>query len=161
MAESTSRDTAGDTDPNVAANRRSVSLRRQQKGHYLATNARGGTISIGTGDDDDFTPVELLLAAIAGCSAVDVDFITGKRAEPQTFAATSSGMKTDDELGHRLTDLLLDFDVSFADDEGGRQAEAVLERAIKQSHDRLCTVGRTIEAGTPIAAALRGRRISG
>ncbi|GAB3917431.1 osmotically inducible protein C [Microlunatus endophyticus] len=161
MAESASQNTAGDTDRKMAANQRTVSLQRQQKGRYLATNVRGGTISIGTGEDEDFTPVELLLAAIAGCSAVDVDFITGKRAEPQTFSATSSGTKTDDELGNRLTGLLLDFDVSFADDEGGRQAAAVLERAIKQSHDRLCTVGRTIEAGTPMTAALQGRQISG
>ena len=35
-------------------------------------------IHIGTGEGADH-PVELLLAAIAGCSAVDVDFITGKR----------------------------------------------------------------------------------
>lgn len=145
----------------MADNLRTVTLHRQGSGHYIATNVRGGTITIGTGADDDFTPVELLLAAIAGCSAVDVDLITGKRSEPETFAATASGNKINDSLGNRLVDLLLDFDVSFPDDEGGRQANDVLERAIRQSHDRLCTVGRTVETGPPITAALHGRTIAG
>jgi len=142
-------------------NQRTVSLHRQEKGRYIATNVRGGTITIGSGADDDFTPVELLLAAIAGCSAVDVDFITGKRSEPETFAATASGTKINDELGNRLVHLLLDFDVSFPDDEGGRHATDVLERSIRQSHDRLCTVGRTVETGPAITAALRGRPVAG
>lgn len=143
----------------MAENLRAVSLHRQRSGHYLATNARGGTIAIGSGSDERFTPVELLLAAIAGCSAVDVDLITGKRSEPETFAATASGTKVNDRLGNRLIDLLLDFDISFPDDEGGRQATEVLERAIRQSHRRLCTVGRTVETGTPITAALHGQPI--
>ena len=142
-------------------NLRTVSLQRQEKGRYLATNTRGGTITIGSGADDDFTPVELLLAAIAGCSAIDVDFITSKRSEPQTFAATACGTKIKDELGNRLIDLLLDFDVSFPDDEGGRQATDVVERSFRQSHDRLCTVGRTVETGPAISVALGGRPVSG
>lgn len=127
----------------------------------MATNVRGGTITFGSGTDNDFTPVELLLAAIAGCSAIDVDFITGKRSEPDTFAATASGNKINDELGNRLTDLLLDFNVTFPADEGGRQATDVLERSIRQSHDRLCTVGRTVETGPSITAALHGRPVAG
>lgn len=148
--------TAQNTD-----NLRTVTLHRQEKGRYIATNVRGGTVSIGSGTNDDFTPVELLLAAIAACSAVDVDFITGKRSEPETFAATASGTKINDEFGNRLIDLLLDFDVSFPDDEGGRQATDVLERSIRQSHDRLCTVGRTVETGSTITTALRGRTVAG
>ena len=40
---------------------------------WKATNSRGGGVSIGPGDDPDFTPVELLLAALAGCGATDLD----------------------------------------------------------------------------------------
>ena len=46
---------------------RSVELTRQRKARYVATNRRGGTIEVGEGDDPAFTPVELLLVAIAGC----------------------------------------------------------------------------------------------
>jgi uncharacterized OsmC-like protein len=139
---------------------RSVQLDRTAKGSYTATNVRGGTISIGSGEGDDFTPVELLLAAVAACSAIDVDFITGKRAEPTTFRATSSGHKVSGDQGNRLSDVQLDFDVRFGDDEGGRKAEDVLRRSIKQSHDRLCTVGRTVELETPVSATLRGEPIA-
>ena len=33
----------------------------------------------------EFTPIELLLAAIGGCTALDVEAITGKRADPTDF----------------------------------------------------------------------------
>ena len=33
---------------------------------YAATNSRGTTISVGSGETDDFTPVELLMVAIGG-----------------------------------------------------------------------------------------------
>ena len=129
---------------------RSIEMTRLEKGSYRATNPRGGRLVLGHGDDDAFTPVELLLAAIAGCSAIDVDFITAKRAEPTRFAVRMSAEKIRDELGNRLTDLVLSFDVEFADDDAGRAAYDVLPRAVQQSHDRLCTVSRTVEIGTPI-----------
>lgn len=131
-------------------NERHVELQRQSKGRYQVTNARGGSISIGTGDDVDFTPVELLLAAIGGCSAIDVDFITSKRSEPDEFTVRAAGEKIRDESGNRMDTLTLDFTVRFPDDENGRNAQGVLSRAVQQSHDRLCTVSRTVELESPV-----------
>lgn len=139
---------------------RSVELTRREQGHYVATNSRGDSITIGTGQDASFTPVELLLAAVAGCSAADVDFITGKRAEPTTFDVTSSGEKISDDQGNRMTDLALDFDVEFPADASGDRAREALERSIKQSRDRLCTVGRTVQTDSPIAYQLAGHTLS-
>ena len=102
------------------------------------------------GDDPDFTPVELLLAAIAGCSAIDVDLITRKRADATTFELTSEGHKVRDEQGNRLTGLRLTFDVQFAEGPEGDAARAVLPRAIDQSRDRLCTVSRTVQVGADV-----------
>ncbi|MBO0840314.1 MAG: OsmC family protein [Sciscionella sp.] len=135
---------------------RSVLVTRTALGRYQATNTRGGVIDFGTGEDadDDFTPVELLLVALAGCSAADVDFITVKRAEPTSFTVSARGDKIRDEQGNRLVDLRLVFDVRFADDEAGEAARAVLPRALAQSHDRLCTVSRTVELGTAVSAEL-------
>lgn len=130
---------------------RTVGIARLGQGQYEATNPRGGRLVFGRGDDDEaFTPVELLLTAIAGCSAIDVDMITSKRAEPTRFEIRMEGEKIRDEQGNRLVDLVLTFDVEFEDDAGGRAAAAVLPRAVQQSHDRLCTVSRTVEIGTPI-----------
>jgi len=130
---------------------RSVTMTRTAHGEFDVTNARGGTIHIGTGETDDFTPVELLLTAIAGCSAVDVDFITSKRAEPTEFTATSAGVKAKDPVkGNHMTDLEVTFRVRFPEGPEGDKAREMLPRAIAQSHDRLCTVSRTVQLGTPI-----------
>ena len=130
---------------------RTVGITRLGQGQYEATNARGGKLVFGRGEEDDaFTPVALPLTAIAGCSAIDVDLITSKRAEPTRFEVRMDGQKIRDEHGNRLTDLVLTFGIEFADDAGGRAAAAVLPRAVQQSHDRLCTVSRTVEVGTPV-----------
>ncbi len=42
------------------------------------------------------------------------------------------------------------FRVRFPGGEGGDKARALLPDAVKKSHDRLCTVSRTVELGTPI-----------
>lgn len=132
---------------------RAVSMERVSKGVYEVTNVRGGTIRIGGGEGAEFTPVELLLTAIAGCSAVDVDFITSKRAEPESFVATASGEKLRDEAGNHLGDLQVRFSVTFPQGEAGDRAREMLPKAIAMSHDRLCTVSRTVEIGTPIDTA--------
>ncbi|MCI3241850.1 MULTISPECIES: OsmC family protein [Streptomyces] len=135
---------------------RSVTVERISTGHFVATNARGGTLSFGSGSDPDgqnaFTPVELLLAALGGCTAVDVDIATTRHAEPSRFSVAVTGNKVSDDLGNRLTDLAVTFTVTFPDGEGADRARAILPRAVKTSHDRLCTVSRTVETGTPVTA---------
>ncbi|RLV54575.1 OsmC family peroxiredoxin [Aeromicrobium phragmitis] len=139
------------SDENV----RTIDLTRIERARYRVTNPRGGFLEIGEGDDTNFTPVELLLAAIAGCTAIDVDYLTTKRSEPQRFDIVVSGVKKVADDGNRLEDIVVGFDVTFPDDEAGRQAADRLEVAIDRSHDRLCTVSRTVELGTPVQAGLR------
>lgn len=134
-----------------SASLRSIDLARIGRGRYKATNSRGGVLPIGSGDDPDFTPVELLLAALAGCSAIDVDAITGKRAQPDSFDVSASGHKVRDDGGNHLTGLRITFDVRFPAGEEGDAAREVLPRALAQSRDRLCTVGRTVALGEPVA----------
>ncbi|WP_182111254.1 MULTISPECIES: OsmC family protein [unclassified Actinotalea] len=136
--------------------RRHVSLRREGQGVYVASNDRGGVVRMGGGDGTDFTPVELLLAAVAGCSAVDVDAVTARRATPETFTADVEALKVRDETGNRLTDVRVTFTVTFPEGEAGDAARAILPRALATSHDRTCTVSRTIEAGTPVTVRLAG-----
>jgi uncharacterized OsmC-like protein len=133
---------------------RSVRLDRTSTGRYVVHNARGGSITIGTGDGDDFTPVELLLAAIGGCTAIDVDLITSKRAEPIEFSVETTGDKVRDEGGNRMTNLAVRFSVTFPAGEAGDTARDMLPKAARMSHDRLCTVSRTVELGTPVDTSI-------
>ena len=136
-----------------------VNLSRLSQHHFEATNSRGGTLTFGKKKAAEFSPVELLLVAIAGCTAMAVDAITVKRSEPVRFQVSCSGQSTKSEHGNHLTDIAVDFDVEFPDSEGGRAAAGVLEIAIRKSHDRLCTVTRTVEMETPVDSRLRGESL--
>jgi putative redox protein len=131
---------------------RQVTLSRVANSKYLVTNARGGQLTIGAGEGTDFTPVELLLVAIAGCTAIDVDILTSRRAEPDSFAVAADGEKLRDEKGRNyLADIAVTFRITFPDGECGDKARALLPDAVRRSHESLCTVSRTVELGTPIA----------
>jgi putative redox protein len=130
--------------------RREVSVERLAPGRFAAVNQRGGKVSFGTGTDADFTPTELLLAAIGGCTAIDVDILTSRRSEPESFGLEVAADKIRDDEGNRLTDITVTFGVTFPDSAEGDAAREVLPQAVERSHDRLCTVGRTVELGTPI-----------
>lgn len=130
---------------------RYVTLTQTGEGRYQATNRRGGLVEIGSGEDSDFTPVELLLAALAGCASIDVAAITGKRSAADRFDVRAEGDKVRDEQGSHLTNLQVTFDIAFPAGEAGDAARAVLQRSIEQSRDRLCTVSRTVALGTPVA----------
>jgi putative redox protein len=129
---------------------RRVTLERLDEGIYLARNARGHELRFGSKAPDAFTPVELLLAAIAGCTAVDVDVVTGRRSPAEEFGASIDARYVRDETGNRLEDIRLTFQVTFPEGEAGDAAREILPRVLKTAHDRTCTVSRTIEAGTPI-----------
>lgn len=130
---------------------RQIALTKIGPHRYKATNARGGETFLGLGGvDPDFTPVELLLAAMAGCSALDVESITHKRAVATSFVVNAEGHKVRDEDGNHMRDLRLTFDITFPDGEEGDAARDVLTSAIEMSRDRLCTVSRTVQLGADI-----------
>jgi uncharacterized OsmC-like protein len=134
---------------------RKVSVERVTAGRFTARNERGGRIAIGTGGDADFTPTELLLAAIGGCTAIDVDILTSRRAEPEAFQVDVGAEKVRDAAGNHLADIEVTFRVAFPAGEGGDAARALLPDAVRRSRDRLCTVSRTIELGIPVTSRVQ------
>jgi putative redox protein len=131
---------------------RSVIVERLAAGRFAAVNQRGGKILFGTGDNEEFTPVELLLAAIGGCTAIDVDILTSRRAEAESFEIGVDANKVRDEAGNHLTNIEVTYRISFPPGADGDKARAILPDAVRQSHDRLCSVGRTVELPTPITS---------
>jgi putative redox protein len=133
---------------------RSLSVGRVAPGRFTATNSRGGQLAFGTGDSEDFTPTELLLVALGGCTAIDIDILTSRRAEPDSFAIDVDADKIRDDQGNRLTNLEITYRVTFPAGTDGDNARAILPEAVRQSHERLCTVGRTVELATPVATRI-------
>lgn len=128
----------------------SVELSRTATNRYVARGANGAEITFGRGEDL-MSPVELLLAAIAGCSSIDVDTVTSRSTEPLEFKVVATGDKAVDESGaSRMENLNLSFSLSFPDDSGGNKAAGLVDRLVTLSHDKHCTVSRTVELGTPV-----------
>ncbi|SES00125.1 Uncharacterized OsmC-related protein [Propionibacterium cyclohexanicum] len=139
---------------------RSVTLQRVDEAHYRVVNERGLSLDFGHGDGL-FSPVELLLAAIAGCSSVDVDSVTTRHSIPESFEVKASGDYTVDGQGaHKLEDVVLDFAVRFPDSPEGRAAERLVARVVKLSHDKECTVSRTVELPTSVTSMVDGRVVA-
>jgi len=132
---------------------RMITLSRDSQGRYTVRNRRGGSISVSSGTDE-LSPVELLLAGIAACTAVDVDTVTSRRAEPESFEVQVSADKVRDENGNHLQDINVTFRVRFPDGEGGDAARDMLPKLVKRSHDEWCTVSRTVELGTTVTTTI-------
>ncbi|AXG14658.1 OsmC family protein [Intrasporangium calvum] len=132
---------------------RRVTLTRDSMGRYTVRNDRGGSITTSSGTDE-LSPVELLLAGIAGCTAVDVDTVTSRRAEPESFEIEVTADKVKGEHGNHLKDIEVTFRVRFPDDEGGEAARTILPSLVRRSHEEFCTVSRTIMLGAEVTSRL-------
>lgn len=133
---------------------RSVSLTRTGPAQFEARNVRGGTIPVGSGAGpagDAFTPVELLLVGVAGCSGIDVDLLTSRKAEPTSFEISAAADKLRDEDGNHLGPVTVTVQVTFPEGSDGDAARERLPEAVAMSRDRLCTVSRTVALPTPVS----------
>ena len=102
----------------------SVRIERDGDGTYTAHNGRGAVLRMA---GDNFSPVELLLAAIGGCTAIDVDVVTSRRAEPDSFEVVVDAEKIRDESGgNRLKDVTVTFRIAFPEGVHGDEARAIL-----------------------------------
>lgn len=136
----------------MATEERRVRIERDAVGEYTVHNDRGVTLPVGGAG---FSPVELLLAAIGTCTAIDTDTVTSRRVDPTSFTITVRGDKVSDPAeGNRMENLSVTFDVRFPDGPAGDAARALLPRTVALSHDKLCTVSRTVELGTPVTATI-------
>jgi uncharacterized OsmC-like protein len=138
----------------TSENLRNITLSRTGLCEYEAVNPRGGRLTFGNGGTSDFTPVELLLTAAAGCSAIDVDLLTTRLAEPSQFDVAAQAEKVRDEHGNHLAEVTVTFTVRFPEGTDGDAARSRLPDAVAKSRDRLCTVSRTVQLPTPVTYAI-------
>lgn len=67
---------------------------------------------------------------------------------------TASGDKLTEDGASRMEDIRLGFDLKFPDTEEGRKAAGMVERIVKLSHDKYCTVSRTVELGAKVTSEI-------
>lgn len=127
-----------------------ITLTREAEGVYVARNADGAEYRFGYNVDGVFSSVELLMVAIAGCSATDLDMMTSRRAEPTKFDVTVDADKVGGSTPAILRNIDVAFDVAFPEGEDGDKARARVEPALRSAHEKTCTVSRTVENGAQV-----------
>ncbi|WP_353509636.1 OsmC family protein [Intrasporangium sp.] len=153
MSEQTSHDAPITSSTAAPTDERHVTLTRDSVGRYTVRNERGGSITTSSGTAE-LSPVELLLAGIAACTAVDVDTVTTRRAEPDSFHIDVTADKVKDEQGNHLKDIEVTFRVRFPDGEGGDAARTILPSLVRRSHEEFCTVSRTVMLGAEVTSRI-------
>ncbi|WP_367131706.1 OsmC family protein [Saccharothrix sp. HUAS TT1] len=127
-----------------------VEVRRVGEHDFVATNDRGASVRVGRkGAEGAFTPVELLLAAAAGCAAVTVETLVTRRVEGDLVARADDVRSAD---GNSLTSVPVDlaYDISQLTEAQRTALETTVRRAI----DQLCTVTRTLKSTPPTPLTL-------
>lgn len=130
-----------------------VEVTRSGEHRFVATNERGATVHIGRdGAEGAFTPGELLLAAVAGCSAVTAENLLvrrlGEDAELTVHADRTKNPGDDHKFAAIQT--AFDVDLSAIPEPDRAKVVAAVERAVRS----YCTVSRSVEESTPIELTL-------
>ena len=115
---------------------------------YTGRSSRGAEVLIGSESVEGvFTPGELLKIALAACTGMSSDLPFSRRLGDD-YSATVEVSGTADRENERYPELneILRVDLSAMDPEAQERLLTVVERAI----DKVCTVGRTLKAGTKI-----------
>ncbi len=115
---------------------------------YTGRSTRGAEVLIGAEDDEGvFTPGELMKIALAGCSGLSSDQPLRRRLGDDYRATIRvSGAADREQERYPLLAESLELDLSALSPEELTRLRTVVERAI----DQVCTVGRTLKAGTEV-----------
>jgi uncharacterized OsmC-like protein len=119
-----------------------VEVRLVGQHDFVATNDRGASVRVGRkGAPGAFTPVELLLAAAAGCAAVTAETLVTRRVDGG-LVARADDVRPDGAHQLDAVPIALDYDISQLD----ATQRAALDAAVRRAIDQLCTVTRTLKS---------------
>ncbi|GII31626.1 OsmC family protein [Planotetraspora mira] len=125
-----------------------VHVERTEDG-FVARNNRGAEITMGT-SEGQFSPLELLLAAVGGCNIMTVEPLTAQRGHRLVRLAMDV---TSEKAGPtQLESVTVTYDVEAPSEEAREVFESVAQRV----HERHCIVSRSLERGTEVRIILNG-----
>lgn len=127
-----------------------VTVERTADGDYVARNSRGTELRIAGAGGPEFSPVELLLAALGGCNIVTVEPLTAQRGHRlPTLKATVEAEK---ERPAKLVSVTLTYEVEMPP--GDEKAREVFEKVAERVHHRYCTVSQALRDEIPVSVNL-------
>ncbi|MEW5809060.1 MAG: OsmC family protein [Actinomycetota bacterium] len=115
---------------------------------YTGRSTRGAEVLVGSEDVEGvFTPGELMKIALAACSGMSSDQPLRRRlGDDYRTTIRVSGAADRDQERYPLLAETLEIDLSSLSADEKARLLTVVERAI----DSVCTVGRTLKAGTEV-----------
>ncbi|MGD1237247.1 OsmC family protein [Mycobacterium seoulense] len=123
-------------------------VQRTGSRRYTGHSSRGAQVLVGSEDVEGvFTPGELLKIALAACSGMSSDQPLARRlGDDYTAVVRVSGDADREREVYPLLEETLELDLSGLSPEEKERLLTVVDRAI----DLVCTVGRTLKAGTQV-----------
>ena len=118
---------------------------------FIGRNLTGGTVQMGKIDDrSGISPMELLLAGLAGCTGMDIASILSKQRQPFVDLKVKVRGKRASDYPMVFTEL----EVTYLLWGEGLDLKAV-ERAIQLSEEKFCSVGLMLGKAAPIRSSYR------
>ncbi|MEU4840193.1 OsmC family protein [Nocardia testacea] len=139
---------AGGTAPAAQDGPTTLWVERTGTRRYTGHSSRGAEVLIGSeGVPGVFTPGELLKIALAACSGMSSDFPLSRRLGDDYDATirVSGAADRENEVYPQL-DEVFELDLSELDAAARDRLLVTVQRAI----DKVCTVGRTLKAGSKV-----------
>jgi putative redox protein len=123
-----------------------IHIRRLNKAYHMqASNETGNTLemdgspAIG-GENKGFRPMQMLLAALGGCSTIDIVNILNKQKQPlEDIQITINGEREPNVEPSLFRDIHVHFRLT------GDLDEAKVKRAVDLSMTKYCSVAKTLE----------------
>jgi len=125
---------------------------------YTGRSSRGAQVLIGNEDVDGvFTPGELMKIALGACSGMASDAPLQRRlGEDYPVTIDVSGPADREQERYPILEERMALDLSGLSEDEVARVLTVVERAI----DQVCTVGRTLKAGTKVTFGVRDAGVS-
>lgn len=124
---------------------------RESSRRWTARNARGAEVRIGAADDEgaqpSFTPVELLLAALGGCGGLVMDRVARTVVDDGLRITVDSVSGPEDD--GRVGTVRISYEMELP-----AESREAFERGVRLTHEKYCTVSRTVEHGARVEALL-------
>ncbi len=128
-----------------------VALHLNSGVHFSASTENGqrfeidGSEAVG-GQDKGARPMEMVLGALAGCSAIDVISTLKKMKQNVSDCHIEARGERTDQVPAVFCDIQLDFRVY-----GNRLDQRKVERAVKLAVEKYCSVGKMLESTARIS----------
>ncbi|SDS10352.1 OsmC family protein [Gramella sp. MAR_2010_147] len=131
-----------------------ISLKRINDNYLFETvNERGNIVLLDNKTDEEpkgASPMDLILRGIAGCSSIDIVMILRKQQhELEDLRVEVDGYREDGSIPNVFKKIQLDFILK------GDIPAAKVERAVKLSMDKYCSVSKMLEKAAEISYSIQ------